>query len=115
MNMLAQMLVVAGAVFLLARFLPGIVLRRKSTTLVVALVFGVSNLLLGWAVKMLLWLPVVLSFGLLYPFVTLITNTLMLWLTDKLVDAFEIKNGKTLLIASATVTAANWIAAGVLR
>jgi uncharacterized membrane protein YvlD (DUF360 family) len=33
----------------------------------------------------------------------------MLWLTDKLVDAFEIKTLRALLTSAAAITVVNWI------
>lgn len=105
---LIHVAVLAVTVFLLARFLPGIRVERPTTSIVVAVVFSVLNFLLGWAIKALLFVPVVLTFGLLAFFVPFLVNTAVLWLTDKVLHAFEIRDTRTLLLASTAITLVGW-------
>ncbi len=108
MYALVHLAVLTGIVFLLARYLPGIRLAKPTTAIVVAVVFSLLNFLLGWLIKVLLFPAVVLSFGLLAFFVPFIVNTVVLWVTDKVLHAFEIRDTRTLLLASGTITLVNW-------
>jgi putative membrane protein len=109
MYALVHVAVLAVTVFLLARYLPGIRVERPSTSIVVAVVFSLINFFLGWAIKALLFVPVVLTFGLLAFFVPFLVNTAVLWLTDKVLHAFEIRDTRTLLVASGVITAVGWL------
>lgn len=109
MYALIHVAVLTGLIYLLARFLPGIRYERRTTPIVVAVVFSLVNFLLGWAIKALLFVPVVLTLGLLSFFVPFIVNTIVLWVTDKVLHAFEIKDTRTLLLTSGAITIANWL------
>jgi putative membrane protein len=79
------------------------------------LVFGGLNWAIGgivtWLLAGLLVIPAILTFGLAWVLVPFLVNAALLWITDKLLDAFELRDGRTLLIAAVIITAAN----GVLR
>jgi putative membrane protein len=72
-------------------------------------VFSGLNLLLGWLLYALLFLPALLTLGLLFFFIPFIINTVKLWLTDKLIDSFEIKTPRALFLSAALLTAVNWL------
>ena len=93
----------------LARFLPDVEAKGTGTAVVVAVVFSVLNFLLGWAIHAVLFVPALLTLGLLFFFIPFIVNTAMLWLTDKLIGSFEIKSTRALLISAASITLANWL------
>lgn len=100
MQWLIEFLLFAGLVALIAKVLPGITLKSFGTALVVALVFSLLNLglhmLFFWVVLPLKWL----TLGLM----TFVINTLLLWLTDKMIDDFEIKDLPTTIFAAALLT-----------
>ena len=56
-----------------------------------AIVFSVLNFFLGWFIRVVLFVPAMLTLGLLFLFVPFIVNTVMLWLTDKLIRTFAIE------------------------
>ena len=56
-----------------------------------------------------MFVPAILTLGLLFLFVPFIINTVMLWLTDKLVRSFEIETVGGLLGSAAVITVANGI------
>jgi len=86
----------AGLVYVLAAMLPGVRMKSFGTAVIVALVYGVLNYFLFWALALIAFIPMLLSFGLF----GLVINTFLLWLTDKLVDDFEIRSlGTTILMA----------------
>ena len=109
MYTLLHLAVLTVTVLLLARFLPGVRLRSAGTALVVAIVFSLLNFFLAWLIKAVLFVPAILTLGLLFLILPFIVNTILLWLTDKLLHAFEITSFGTLLLSSAVITVVNGI------
>ena len=111
MYTLLHLAVLTGTVLLLARFLPGVQIKRKRSAVLVAVVFSVLNLLIGWLVKALLFavllLPAVLTLGLAFVLLPFVANAILLWITDELLETFELKDMKVLLVAAGAITAAN--------
>lgn len=95
-SLLLNALVVLGA----ARIIPGIRIDGYGSAVAVAGVYA----LLSWALKgflVFLSLPaIVVTFGLFL----LVLNGLLLWLTDKLIDSFEIKNKAALAMATVAIS-----------
>lgn len=118
-HLLLHFAVLTGTVLLLAKVLPGVHIKSTRSAALVALVFGGLNLVVGWLVKAalaaLLFLPAVLTLGLAWALVPFLANVALLWTTDKLLDAFELKNGKVLLISAGAITVANVVLHAVLR
>ena len=99
----------AAAVLGIARFLPDVEVKSWKTAVMVALVFSGLNFALGWLIHVLLIVPTILTLGLLFFFIPFIVNTAMLWLTDKLIAAFEIRTLRALLTSAAVITVVNWL------
>jgi putative membrane protein len=118
-HLLLHFAVLTGTVLLLAKLLPGVRVNNWRGAAMVAVVFGLLNLVVGWLVKAalaaLLFLPAILTLGLAWLAVPFLANALLLWITDKLLDAFELRDGKALLISAAFITAANGALHFVLR
>ena len=86
----------AGLVYVLASVLPGIRMKSFGTAVMVALVYGVLNYFLFWMLALITFIPMILSLGLF----GLVINTFLLWVTDKVVEDFEIRSlGMTFLMA----------------
>ena len=100
MRLIIDVLAPAGLLLVLASALPGVRLKSYGTAVVVALVYGLLNFFLGTLVGWILFIPMFLSLGLL----GLVINALMLWLTDKLIEDFEIDSVKTTLIMAVLLT-----------
>ena len=109
MYTLLHLAVLAATVFAVARFVPDVHVKGPGTAIVVAVVFSVLNFLLSWLIHVLLFVPALLTLGLLFFFIPFIANTVMLWLTDKLIASFEIKSLRALLICAASITVVNWL------
>ncbi len=107
--MLLHLAALAGTVLLLSRVVPGVRIRSAWTAVIVAVVFSLLNFFLGWAIRAVLFVPALLTLGLLFLFVPFIVNTLVLWLTDKVIQSFEIETPKALLISSAAITLVNGV------
>jgi putative membrane protein len=93
----------------LSRWLPAVRIRSTGTAVVVAVVFSVLNFFLGWFIRAMLFVPAVFTLGLLFLFVPFIVNTIVLWLTDKLLPSFEIAGVGALCLSAAAITVVNGI------
>jgi len=102
-------------VLLLARALPGFHIRTPGTALLVAVVFSLLNWACGWFIKVLLFLPAILTLGLLFLILPLIVNAVVLWLTDKVLHAFEVDDAGTLWLAAGGITLVNFLFHMALR
>ncbi len=115
MYSLLQILALAVTIGVLGRLMPGVHVRSAPAAFVVALVFSVLNFLLGWlltwVLRTVLFVPAVLSLGLLFVLIPFLVNAVLLWLTDRLVDSFEIDTVRALVISSAVIT----IVGGIFR
>jgi hypothetical protein len=69
MQILLHLAVLTVTVIAVARFLPEVHVKGVGTAVVVAVVFSVLNLLLGWLIHALLIVPAVLTLGLLFFFI----------------------------------------------
>jgi putative membrane protein len=108
MYILLHLAVLTATVLALTRFLPGVRIRSIGGAVAVAVVFSVLNFFFGWIVKVALFVPAILTLGLLFLFIPFIVNAVMLWLTDKLLRAFEIDSLGALLISAAVITLVNF-------
>jgi putative membrane protein len=94
-------------VLLLARIFPSVKIRSVGSAIAVAVVFSLLNFFLGWAVRLVLVVPAILTLGLLFLIFPFVVNTVLLWLTDKLMRSFEIETLGGLLASSAIITIVN--------
>lgn len=111
LHLLLHFAALTGTVLLLAKFLPGVRINSTRGAAMVAAVFGVLNLAVGWlvvfALKAVLLLPAFITLGLAWVLVPFLANVALLWMTDKLLDAFELRDGKALLISGGAITVMN--------
>lgn len=98
--MIFNMLILSVAVFVVAQVLPGIRVKNFGTAVVVAIVYSVINFFTGWLLVLLTLPFIVLTFGLF----KLVINAFMLWLTDKMMEDFEIKDFLTTFVAAVLIT-----------
>ncbi|OPX33680.1 hypothetical protein B1H10_05325, partial [candidate division KSB1 bacterium 4484_188] len=100
MNILLDILLLSAAIYLVARLMPTIYLKSFGTAVIVALVYSVINFLVGWLLTFLALPFIILTFG-LFKFVI---NAFLLWITDLMIDDFEIKGFGSTLIAAFLIT-----------
>jgi len=105
--MLLHLAALAATVLILSKVVPGVRIRSASTAVLVAVVFSLLNFFLGWLIRVLLFVPALLTLGILFLFMSFIVNTVMLWLTDKMMASFEISTRRALLLSSAAITVVN--------
>ena len=110
LRLLIEVFVTSGLLYALATALPGVRLKSFGTALVVVLVYGVLNYFLFWLVAPIAFIPMLLSFGLF----GLVINAFLLWLTDKLIDDFEIDALRTTLLIAILLTVAKVVLRAIL-
>jgi putative membrane protein len=115
MHTLVHLAILTATVLAVARFLPDVEVKGFGTAIVVSVVFSVLNFFLGWVIHAVLFVPALLTLGLLFFFIPFIVNTAMLWLTDKLIASFEIKTLRALLTSAAVITVVNWLFQAVVH
>ena len=99
-ELILYVLLLAFAIFVIAETLPGIYIDGYATAVVVAIVYGLINVTLGFVFKLLAIPLIILSLGLFL----FIINSFLLYLTDALVDDFEIEGYGTTLLAAILIT-----------
>jgi putative membrane protein len=107
MYTLLHLAALAVTVYALARLLPDVHVKSASTALVVAVVFSLLNFFLGWLIRAVLFVPAIFTLGLLFLILPFVVNTILLWLTDKVLASFEIKSTGSLLLSAGAITAVN--------
>jgi putative membrane protein len=108
-----QALAAGIAVLIAAKIMPGVRIRKTETAIGIALAFALLNLVAGWLLKLVLaivLLPAaVLTFGLAYLVLGLIVNMILLYITDKLIDDFEVNGLWPLAGAAGLISIAAWL------
>jgi putative membrane protein len=91
----------------LSKMLPGFYVRSFGSALVIAAVYGILHMILHFILFRVFWILtiplVILTLGLIY----FVVNTVILWLTDKLVEDFHIESTGILLLAAILLTVVN--------
>ena len=106
--MILHLAALTVTVLALSRIFSSVKIRSVGSAIVVAIVFSVLNVFLGWLIKVALIVPAILTLGVLFLFIPFIVNTVLLWLTDKLIGSFQIETIGGLLASSAVITLVNW-------
>ncbi|MBF0301449.1 MAG: phage holin family protein [Desulfamplus sp.] len=103
--MIWNIILLSASVFIVANVLPGIYIKNYWTAIVVAVVYSIISFFTGWLL-ILLTLPFMLiTFG-LFKFVI---NAFLLFLTDKMVGDFNIKDGFTTLMAAFCISIVDYL------
>jgi putative membrane protein len=106
-NLILHLLCLGAVIFFIAEMLPGFHVRSYGTSVVVAMVYGLINITLGIVLK-LLGLPfIIITLGLFL----IVINTFLLWITDQLLDDFEIEDMGTTFVAAFLITISDTILA----
>ena len=100
MDLILHFLLLGVTIFVLAESMPGIRIEGFGTAIVVAVVYGFINVTLGTVLKFFAIPFIIITVGV---FLILI-NTFLLWLTDQLMDGFEIEDMGTTFVAAVIIT-----------
>ncbi len=110
LRLIIDVLVTSGLLYALATALPGVRLKSFGTALIVVLVYGLLNYFLFWLIALIAFIPMLLSFGLF----GLVINAFLLWLTDKLIDDFEIDSVRMTLVMAVLLTVGKVVLQAIL-
>jgi putative membrane protein len=99
----------AAAFLAVSKLLPGFRIGSFGTALVVSAVYSVLHVVLHFILFKILWILtiplVILTLGLIF----FVVNAVILWLTDKVVEDFNIDRTASLIVAAVLLTIVNWI------
>ena len=110
-RLLARFLVIAVAVWLVAAYVPGVVVREGiDSYLVIALIFAAVNLLVKPVLKLLSFPLLLVTLGLFL----IVINALMFGLTALLTDRLDVQGVGPAVIASLVISVVTWVGDNVL-
>ena len=102
-ELILHFLCLGGVILFLARTLPGIYADSYGTCILVAIIYGLINVTLGTVLK-LLGLPfIIITLGIFL----VVINSFLLWITDQLLEDFEIEDYGTTFVAALLITLAD--------
>lgn len=100
MSIILNLLLLSLAIFIVSQIMPTIRIKNFGTAVIVAVVYSIINLFFGRLLVLISFPIMIITFG-LFKFVI---NAFLLWITDKLIDDFEIKGFISTLIAALLIT-----------
>lgn len=103
---IVRFLILAVTVYLVARIVPGVRIRSFKTALVVSAVYGLLNFVL-FRVLLIFTFPLLILKVLTLGLFGLVLNALLLMITDRLVDDFEISGFGSALLAAIGISVVN--------
>lgn len=98
--MILKLLLLSLAVFIVSQVMESIRIKNYWTAVVVAAVYSIISFFMGWFLVLISLPFIIITFG-LFKFVI---NAALLWITDKLIEDFEIEDFKSTLIAAFFIT-----------
>lgn len=111
MKLLLRWIINAGALLLLASYLPGIVVSGWYAALITALVLGLVNAVLK-PILVLLTLPVnIITLGLF----TFIINGLLFWFVASFIEGFAVAGFWTAFLGALIMSIISWLVNGLLK
>jgi putative membrane protein len=99
-DLILHLLLLGAVIYFMAETLPGIYVGGYGTALMVAIVYGLINITLGTVLKLISIPFIIISVGIFL----LIINAFLLYLTDQLIEDFEIEDAGTTIVAALIIT-----------
>ena len=113
MSWLVAWIAFSLSVFVVARMLPGVRIGGVGTAIVVAAVYGILKFLFYWILGFFSLPFILLTLGLFL----VVINAFLLWVTDMLIEDFEIDGCLTTIIASVVISLCDvvfrWLLPGI--
>lgn len=105
-DILLRFVVLSFVVYLVSLVLPGMRLRSVKSAFTVSLVYGLLNFLLFKVLVFVTFPLVVLKYA-TFGILGVVINAVLLMITDKILDDFELSGFGTALLASLLISLAN--------
>jgi putative membrane protein len=113
-RVLIAWLLSAAAFLGVSKILPGFRVGSFGTALVVSAVYSILYIVLHFILFKIFWILtiplIILTLGIIF----FVVNAVILWLTDKIVEDFNVDSTATLVIAAVLLTIVNWVIRVVL-
>lgn len=110
---LIQAIAAGLAILAASKFVPGVRIRKTESALIIAVAFAALNFVVGWLLKAVLAVALfpaaLLTFGLAYLVLGLLVNAVLLYITDKVLDDFEIDGLWPLIQSAGLISVAAWL------
>ena len=106
MSLILSFLILSGAVLLISALVPGIRVRGFKSAMAVAAIYGLLNFAL-FKVLIFITFPLVILKVLTLGLFGIVMNAVLLMITDKLLDGFEIKGFGSALLGAAGISLVN--------
>lgn len=103
MDFILHILILAAVIFFLAESMRGVHVEGYGTAIIVAFVYSLINIVLGTALAILTLPLMIITVGLF----KLVINAFLLWITDAMIDDFEIKDFGTTFVFAIVITLAD--------
>jgi putative membrane protein len=100
MSIILNVLLLSVAIFVVANLLPSVHVKNYGTAIIVAVVYSFVSFIAGWFLALITFPLIVITFGLF----KYVINAFLLWVTDQLVDGFELRGIGATLIAAFLIT-----------
>jgi len=110
MSIIMGLLAFSLSVFIVAELLPSVRVRSYGTALIVAIVYGVMKFFLHWLLVIISLPFIIITLGLFL----IVINAFLLWVTDKLIDGFEIDSLFSTVLASVLISVLDMVLRWVL-
>ena len=107
MDLLLHIMLLAAGIFFVAESMKGVYIEGYGTAIVVAIVYSLINLVLGTALAILTLPLMFITIGLF----KLVINAFLLWITDQMIDRFEIQDFGTTFVFAIIITLADTLLA----
>ncbi len=108
-DLILHLFLLGVVIYFIAKSLPGIYVEGFGTAVIVAIVYGLINVTLGTVLKFLAIPFIIISIGVFLLFI----NAFLLWLTDQLIEGFEIDDIGTTFIAALIITVSDTLLAWI--
>lgn len=103
MDFILHILILAAVIFFVAEGMRGVRIEGYGTAIVVALVYSIINIVLGTVLAILTLPLMIITIGLF----KLVINSFLLWITDQMIDDFEIRDFGTTFVFAIIITLAD--------
>ncbi len=110
MSWLMAWVAFSASVFIAAQILPFVHIRSMGTAVRVAALYGVLKFCLYWLLFFLSLPLILITLGLFL----IVINAIFLWVTDKLIEDFEIDSFRHTVVASLVISALDLVLRWIL-
>lgn len=100
MDFILHILILAGVIFFVAESMKGVHVEGYGTAIIVAVVYSLINIVLGTALAILTLPLMFITIGLF----KIVINAFLLWITDQMIDDFEIEDFGTTFVFAIIIT-----------